>query len=177
LENIIWNILAFYVDDYKFENVWTNAVKFINDVKLYNPKWLMTPNFSIRYDTPISYQILARYKTQRCWRYWQEAGIKIIPTLNWWDKRSYDFCFLWLPQNIPLVSVQCRNHSNKQERKLFFDWLLKAKEVINFQKVLIYWWEEKKEFLQKEMPDWIDRIWIKSRATKKTQQKVKKSVE
>lgn len=173
IENIRGNILWFYVDDYKFENVRTNSVKFINDVKDNQPMWLMTPNFSIWYDTPIAYQIMARYKTQRCWRYRQEAGIKIIPTLNRWDNRSFEFCFLWLPMDIPLVSVQCRNHSNKKEWQLFFDWLSYAKRVTNFQKVLIYWWYEKREFLEENMPEWIERIWLYSRATKKTMQKSK----
>lgn len=131
-------VIGFFVDDYRFEQVWANAVKVLKDFKKIKPKALMAPNFSLWVDEPLPFQIMAWYKTQWCARFWQEAGFDIIPTLNWGGERSYQFCFLGIPKGCPLVAVQCRNIRTKQEKSRFLQGLLKAKEVIDFKRCIVY---------------------------------------
>ena len=132
------NVIGFFVDDRRFEVVWNNAVLVLNKFKEIRPKALMAPNFSLWADEPLPYQIMSWYKTQWCARYWQEAGFDIIPTLNWSSKKSFEFCFLGLPQSIPLVAIQCRNIRTEKEKRRFLEGLLKAKEVLNFKKCVCY---------------------------------------
>lgn len=132
------NIIGFFVDDERFGKIWNDAVDVLEKFKKISPKALITPNFSIWADEPLPYSLMAWYKTQWCGRYWQEAGFKIIPSLNWGTKKTYDFCFLGLPKDIPVVAIQCRNIKTKQEKNQFLDGLLKAKEIINFKKLYCY---------------------------------------
>lgn len=131
-------VIGFFVDDSRFEVVWNDAVRVLARFHEIQPKAIMTPNFSMWADEPIPYNIMAWYKTQWCGRYWQEAGFKILPTINWGDKKTYDFCFLGIPKNAPVVAMQGRNIKTKQEIKLFLDGYFKAKETINFKKVICY---------------------------------------
>lgn len=132
------NIIGFFVDDHRFETVWQNAVKVLDKFKSIQPAAIMTPNFSLWADEPLPYHIMAWYKTQWCGRYWQEAGFKIIPTVNWGNKKDFDFCFLGIPKNAPIVAIQCRNIKTNQEKTRFIDGLLTAKDVLNFKKVVCY---------------------------------------
>ena len=132
------NIIGFYVDDERFNVVWNNAVEILNRFKEIRPKALMTPNFSIWADVPKPLQIMSWYKTMWCGRYWQEAGFDILPTLNWGGSKTYEFCFLGLPKNIPTVSIQARNIKTKQEKNNFINGLLEVRKKVNFKELICY---------------------------------------
>lgn len=161
------NIIGFFVDDERFEQVWDNAVKVLDDFKRIKPKALLAPNFSLWADVPLPYQIFNWYKTQWCARFWQEAGFKVIPTLNWSTERSFEFCFLGLPKNIPVVAIQCRNIKTAKEKKQFLTGLLKAKETINFKKCICYG-ENINDF--KDFLEDVDYCCIRSWNSKKKEQ-------
>jgi hypothetical protein len=65
------------------------------------------PDFSVWADAPVAEQIHAVYRTRWCGRLWQENGIPVIPVLNWSTPESYNFAFLGIPKNCPVVAVEC----------------------------------------------------------------------
>lgn len=36
----------------------------------------------------------------------QEAGLKVIPDVNWSDDDNFEFCFAGIPKNAPCVAIQ-----------------------------------------------------------------------
>lgn len=147
------NCVGFFLDDFKFEDVYKKKDIWVQKFLDLKVRSLLTPNFSIWYDEPLVLQILAWYKTQYCGRYWQEAGIKVIPTLNWGDASSYEFCFSGVPYGVPTACIQMTTIGNENEKKSFLEGLFEAKKKINFEKILIYGVSNKKqEFLIKNIP-------------------------
>lgn len=57
----------------------------------------LTPDFSMYIGWPLILQQWNRYRSQWLGRYWQEHGVKVIPTVNWSGRDRYDWCFAGIP--------------------------------------------------------------------------------
>lgn len=42
---------------------------------------------------PLALQIYNTFKNRWCGAYWQSLGKQVIPTIEWGDEQSYEFCF------------------------------------------------------------------------------------
>lgn len=83
--------IHFFTYDWLFEKVYKNADEEIEKLKQY--KYLLSPDFSIFTNMPLSLQIESIFKNRWCGAYWQSKGLKVIPTVSWGDERSFHFCF------------------------------------------------------------------------------------
>lgn len=106
------NYAHFYLDDYQFERVWNKPLKYLNILKAY--EGVFSPDFSLYTDYPIAVQIWNTYRNRWCGRYWQENGIKVVPTIVWSTPESYDFCFNGIEQEstVTISSVGVLNNKN-----------------------------------------------------------------
>ena len=84
-------IVHFFLDDYKFEKVYNYPQKYVDILKQY--KAVLTPDFSLYSDMPLSLQLYNTFKNRWCGSYWQHNGIKVIPTISWSTLESFEFCF------------------------------------------------------------------------------------
>ena len=85
----------FFLDDYRFETVWSRPRKALEALAPYS--MLLTPDFSLYRDWPLTLQIWNTYRNRWCGAFWQSQGFTVIPTVSWSTAESYDFCFLGLP--------------------------------------------------------------------------------
>ncbi len=85
----------FFLDDYRFESTWTKPDSALQ--RLYRFRGVLTPDFSLYADWPLAVQQWNHYRSQWLGRYWQEHGIKVIPTVNWSTPDSFDWCFTGIP--------------------------------------------------------------------------------
>lgn len=92
----------FFLDDYRFETVWNRPIKALEALQPYTT--LLTPDFSLYRDWPLTLQLWNTYRNRWCGRFWQEQGFSVIPTISWSSHASYDFCFLGVPRR-SLVAV------------------------------------------------------------------------
>ena len=83
--------IHFYIDDYQFGRVWTTPDKYIDKLGMFD--CALTPDFSLYLDMPLAMQIWNVYRSRLIGQIMQDAGITVIPTLQWADERSFDFCF------------------------------------------------------------------------------------
>ena len=83
----------FYVDDYRFENLWNNPVKIINS----GCKNIVEPNLSLYDTTPISYGLHLIYKKRWLARYYQSEGINVYVDLNV-STKFIDYNILGVPE-------------------------------------------------------------------------------
>ena len=89
--------IHFYIDDYKFESVWSTPDKWID--MLQQCRAVVTPDFSNYSDMPKAQQLWNHYRRQWCGRYWQDRGVRVISSLSWANGQVYDWCFLGIPKS------------------------------------------------------------------------------
>ena len=68
----------FYVDDYKFLNLWRKPSSPLKA----GAKWLTEPNYSLAEQTPEAVAVMATYRKRWLARYWQERGVPTVVDLN-----------------------------------------------------------------------------------------------
>ena len=81
----------FFVDDYRFQGIYNNPQKSLNRYAQY--AFLLSPDFSLYADMPLWKQIENVAKNRWVGSFWQNEGLKVIPTISWSTARSFEFCF------------------------------------------------------------------------------------
>lgn len=85
----------FFIDDYQFERVWTNPLKYVDALRGFG--CVLTPDFSLYMDMPLPMMAWNRYRSQAVGAVWQREGLTVVPTLSWAGPDSFAFCFAGVP--------------------------------------------------------------------------------
>ena len=126
----------FYIDDYRFNNLWNRHKKYLNILSGFNG--VITPDFSLYYDMPIAMQIWNTYRNRAIGYWLQSQGINIIPNVRWSTEKSYDFAFEGLPKG---GTVVCSTHGaikNRKSRKYFEKGLEKMVLTLDPDTIVVY---------------------------------------
>lgn len=83
--------IHFYIDDYQFERIWNDPHRYMDRLARFD--CCLTPDFSLYMDMPIAMQVWNVYRSRLIGQIMQDAGIIVIPTLQWSSPDSYAFCF------------------------------------------------------------------------------------
>ena len=70
----------FFVDDYRFNNIYENPERSIEKLSQYS--FLFSPDFSVYADMPRWKQLENVAKNRWCGAYWQSKGKVVIPTIS-----------------------------------------------------------------------------------------------
>ncbi len=81
----------FFVDDYRFEGIYTHPEKSLDKLSQY--AFLLTPDYSTYADMNIWRQIESVAHGRWVGAFWQSKGLNVHSTLSWSTPRSYGFCF------------------------------------------------------------------------------------
>lgn len=112
-------ILCMHVDDGTLEEAWSDTVGFTKSLLRKGYYAVMSPEFSVAIGHPKACRIFNTYRNRYAGRYFQEAGIKIIPTIpHIMYKGDEQFLYAGLPKGLPCVSVQMQNHTDNEGNKL-----------------------------------------------------------
>lgn len=128
--------IHFYLDDYQFERVWNKPEDYIDILKQY--ECILSPDFSLYMDMPMPMKIWNIYRSRQIGQYYQQQGIKVIPTLSWAEKETFDFCFEGIPEG-SIVSIS--TIGVKQNKEALKIWEAGVDELIKRIKpsaILIY---------------------------------------
>lgn len=80
----------FFIDDYRFTGIYNNPEKSLKKLSQY--KFLLTPDYSTYSDMNYWRQIESVAHSRWVGAYWQNKGLKVVPTMTWSDNRSLSFC-------------------------------------------------------------------------------------
>lgn len=83
--------VQFFTYDYKFDYVYTHPYLAIEKLKQYY--CLLSPDYSLYTNMSLSVQIKNTFKNRWCGAFFQSMGLRVIPTIEWSDERSFEFCF------------------------------------------------------------------------------------
>ena len=106
-------VIGFYTEDDRFESAWEEPDIFTGKLLNRKPLAVLSPNFSLWVGSPSAVQIWNTYRSRWVGRYFQEAGLKIIPDVNWSDEASFKFCFAGIPVGAPCLAMQLQTVKSK----------------------------------------------------------------
>jgi len=145
--------LAFYTDDYRFECLWNRPIFYAEQFARFGWGAIVEPDFSTWIDAPLAEQLWNTYRTRTLGRLWQEAGLQVIPSLNWADERSFSFAFSGIPQHAPVVACEARTAGgNDGDRRRFLAGLAEGVRQVQPQHVLMYGGKEHAFWLESRLP-------------------------
>ena len=81
----------FFIDDYQFERVWKSPQLYVEMLKRY--RFVCATDFSLYLDMPMAAKIWNIYRSRLLTAYWQQQGVRVVPTLQWAEPGTHDFCF------------------------------------------------------------------------------------
>lgn len=128
--------IHFYLDDYQFERLWNNPEEYADILKQY--ECILSPDFSLYMDMPIPMKIWNIYRSRQIGQYYQNQGIKVIPTLSWAEPETFKFCFEGIPQG-SIVSISTIGvKKNKEALKIWKQGVDELIKQIKPSTILIY---------------------------------------
>lgn len=128
--------VMFYEHDTKFTRIWNTPNKYIPILKKF--KGIISPDFSLYRDMPLSMQIWNTYRGKAFAHFCEVNGIDVIPNVRFSDNRSFNFCFLGIPKN-GIVSVGTHGCiQNKLDRHYFKIGLQKLVETLSPNTIIVY---------------------------------------
>ena len=106
-------ILCYYTYDMYFERWYGDPAKYTTRALNTGVKYAISPNFSTWANEPMFVSLESLYKARWIGRYLQEAGIKIIPDVEWpssddpkHHKFLVDYVLPSMPIKLPMIAMQ-----------------------------------------------------------------------
>jgi len=128
--------IHFYLDDYQFERLWNNPQEYIEVLNQY--ECILSPDFSLYLDMPMPMKIWNIYRSRQIGQFYQSQGIKVIPTLSWAEKETFEFAFKGIPKG-SIVSVSTIGvKRNKEAFQIWKDGMDAMINEIQPSTILVY---------------------------------------
>lgn len=131
--------IHFWLHDYQFERVWNYPERYIEILKRY--EFMTSPDFSPYADMPRVASMFNIYRNRWCGRYYQEQGIRVVPTITFGDEEIIDIALMGVPKG-NTIAISTVGEGRWGEYKLLFKWWyyiiykLEPKNVILYGKDL-----------------------------------------
>lgn len=134
------SILSLYTEDFHFEGLFYDPS--MNTKKILNTgiTTCIMPNYSVNQTWPIYTWIWAAARSAYVARYWQEAGLMVIPDIQYGGSdEALDICLECIPEGAPVVATQVQTIRGDMDRIRTTARLLKvAEDRIGFEQILVY---------------------------------------
>ena len=116
-QNHLDRMVHFFLYDYRFERVWKNPDNDI--VKLSRYRAVLSPDFSMYLEMAPVMQLYNVFRNRWCGAYWASKGIRVIPTVNWGDESTFDFCFDGIEKGsvVAVSTYMASEHDNRKDQK------------------------------------------------------------
>lgn len=110
----------FFLYDYKFEKIWDNPQKYVEQLKKY--KAVLSPDFSMYIEMNPVMQLYNTFRNRWIGAFLADKGIKVIPTVNWGLENTFDFCFNGIEKGstVAVSTYMVSEHGNHEAQKEFF---------------------------------------------------------
>ena len=128
--------IHFFIDDYQFIRLWGNPKVYVDLFKKF--KCIFSPDFSMYTDFPVAMQIYNHYRKHWLGAYYQQQGIKVIPTICWSDIKSFEWCFDGEPTHSTIAVSSVGTQKNKQSKLAFIEGYEKMLEKLEPEKIIFY---------------------------------------
>ena len=119
-QNHLNRMVHFFLYDYRFERVWKSPDSDIEKLSRYRA--VLSPDFSMYLEMAKVCQIYNVFRNRWCGAYWASKGIRVIPTANWGDESTFDFCFDGIEKGsvVAVSTYMASEHDNRCDQKEWF---------------------------------------------------------
>jgi hypothetical protein len=124
-----------FIDDYQFERLWNSPQLYIDDILKFD--CILTPDFSLYMDMPLAMKIWNVYRSRLLGQFWQDCGMEVIPTVQWAEPATYEFCFDGIPQN-SVVAVSTIGVKKGESLAIWNDGMHEMIKRLKPQTILVY---------------------------------------
>lgn len=128
--------IHFFLDDYQFERIWGNPQQYIE--KLCEFPCVLTPDFSLYLDMPMAMKIWNVYRSRLIGQIMQDAGIQVIPTLQWAGSDTFGFVFDGIESGGTVAVSTVGVLKDKEATKIWCEGMDKAIECVRPKTVICY---------------------------------------
>lgn len=128
--------IHFFVDDYQFERVWNYPEKYVDILSEYEA--ILSPDFSLYMDMTMPIKIWNIYRSRQIGAYYQSKGIKVIPTISWAEKETYQFCFQGIPKGSIVAISTIGVKESKDALQIWRDGVTEMIRQIEPSTILVY---------------------------------------
>ena len=113
-------MVHFFLYDYRFERVWKSPDGDIERLSRYRA--VLSPDFSMYLEMAPVMQLYNVFRNRWCGAYWASKGIRVIPSVNWGDESTFDFCFEGIEKGstVAVSTYMASEHDNRQDQKEWF---------------------------------------------------------
>lgn len=126
----------FFHEDYAFEGTWKDPERYVSMLSKF--AFTLTPDFSCFLDMPDPMQRWNIYRSRAVGKIWQDAGLRVIPTVSWGLENTYQFAF----DGIPEASTVCFSSVGlmrcDEGKQVFREGAEAACEYLKPKKILCY---------------------------------------
>ena len=119
-QNHLDRMVHFFLYDYRFERVWKNPD---NDIeKLSRYRAVLSPDFSMYLEMAPVMQLYNVFRNRWCGAYWASKGMRVVPTVNWGDESTFDFCFEGIEKGsvVAVSTYMASEHDRRKDQKEWF---------------------------------------------------------
>ena len=119
-QNHLDRMVHFFLYDYRFERVWKSPDSDIEKPARYRA--VFSPDFSMYLEMAPVMQLYNVFRNRWCGAYWASKGIRVIPTVNWGDESTFDFCFEGIKKGsvVAVSTYMASEHGNRCDQKEWF---------------------------------------------------------
>lgn len=130
----------FYTDDFHFEPIYNDPAKNTKKILNLGIKQTIMPNYTIFPEMPTALWVYAAYRSFYVARYFQEAGLFVIPDIQTgMEDAVMDISLAGIPDGAPVVSTQAQMHKGDKSGIRKKARLLKeAEDRIGFEHIIVY---------------------------------------
>lgn len=125
----------FFLHDYQFERVWKYPDRYVDVLKKF--AYVLSPDFSPYADMPKALQIYNVYRNRWCGRYWQEHGIKVIPTFTMGNTDLFKVFCTGIPKH-STIAVSTMGEGRWGKFRGLFSWWSVILEELEPDTILLY---------------------------------------
>lgn len=113
-------MVHFFLYDYRFERVWKSPDSDIEKLSRYRA--VLSPDFSMYLEMAPVMQLYNVFRNRWCGAYWASKGLRVIPTINWGDESTFDFCFEGIEKGsiVAVSTYMVSEHDNRCDQKEWF---------------------------------------------------------
>ena len=89
-------------------------------------------------DMPMPMKIWNVYRSRQVGAYYQSRGLRVIPTISWAEKETFEFCFKGIPKGSIVAISTIGVKQNKDARKIWEDGVAEMIRQIEPSTIIVY---------------------------------------
>lgn len=128
--------IHFFIDDYQFERVWRSPRRYAELLRPF--QCVCAPDFSLYADMPLAMKIWNVYRCLTIGAYWQKQGLNVVPTLQWAEPRTFDFCFNGIPTGAMVAVSTLGAAKGRLSRQMWTAGMKEAIRQLQPSTILLY---------------------------------------